>query len=146
MNLKVRLAVMNFLEFAVWGSYLTCMGIYLSKIGMGNHIGSFFAMQGVVSIFMPALMGIVADRWIPAQRLLGYCHLLAGTFMILAGWYGYQQGNQAEFGVLFGLYAMSVAFYMPSLALSYSVAYSVLSKAGMDTIKDFRFYCYDVVE
>ena len=69
MNLKVRLAVMNFLEFAVWGSYLTCMGIYLSKIGMGNHIGSFFAMQGVVSIFMPALMGIVADRWIPAQRL-----------------------------------------------------------------------------
>ena len=137
MNLKVRLAVMNFLEFAVWGSYLTCMGIYLSKIGMGNHIGSFFAMQGVVSIFMPALMGIVADRWIPAQRLLGYCHLLAGTFMLLAGWYGYQQGDHAEFSVLFGLYAMSVAFYMPSLALSYSVAYSVLAKAGLDTIKDF---------
>lgn len=137
MNLKVRLAVMNFLQFAVWGSYLTCMGIYLSKIGMGNHIGSFFAMQGVVSIFMPALMGIVADRWIPAQRLLGYCHLLAGTFMILAGWYGYQQGNHAEFSVLFGLYAMSIAFYMPSLALSYSVAYSVLAKAELDTIKDF---------
>lgn len=137
MNLKVHLAVMNFLEFAVWGAYLTCMGIYLSKIGMGNHIGSFFAMQGVVSLFMPALMGIVADRWIPAQRLLGYCHLLAGAFMIMAGWYGYQHGNQAEFPVLFSMYAVSVAFYMPTLALSYSVAYSALAKANMDTVKDF---------
>ena len=117
MNLKVRLSFMSFLEFAVWGCYLTCMGIYLSKIGMGGHIGSFFATQGIVSLFMPALMGIVADRWIPAQRLLGYCHLLAGTFMILAAWYGYQQGNQAEFIVLYGLYSTSVAFFMPTIAL-----------------------------
>ena len=80
MNLKVRLALMNFLQFAVWGAYLTCMGIYLSNIGMASHIGPFFAMQGIVSIFMPALMGIVADRWVPAQRLLGFCHLLAGLF------------------------------------------------------------------
>ena len=137
MNLKIRLAVMNFLEFAVWGAYLTCMGIYLSKVGMGNHIGSFFAMQGVVSLFMPPLMGVVADRWIPAQRLLGYCHLLAGVFMILAGWYGLQNGNQAEFPVLFGLYSVSVAFYMPTLALSNSVAYNALTKAGMDTVKEF---------
>jgi NHS family nucleoside permease-like MFS transporter len=69
MNLKVRLAAMNFLEFAVWGAYLTCMGIYLSNIGLGANIGYFFAVQGFVSIFMPTLMGIVADRWVPAQRL-----------------------------------------------------------------------------
>lgn len=137
MNLRVRLAVLSFLEFAVWGAYLTCMGIYLSKIGMGGHIGPFFAMQGVVSLFMPALMGIVADRWIPAQRLLGYCHLLAGTFMILAAWYGYQQGNQVEFGVLFGLYSLSIAFYMPTLALSNSVAYFALTTAGLDAVKAF---------
>ena len=137
MNLKVRLAIMNFLEFAVWGAYLTCMGIYLSKIGMSGHIGSFFAMQGIVSLFMPALMGIVADRWIPAQRLLGYCHLLAGAFMILAAWYGSQQGSQAEFGILFGLYSLSIAFYMPTLALSNSVAYNALTTAGMDTVKAF---------
>ena len=137
MNLKVRLAVMNFLQFAVWGAYLTCMGIYLTKIGMGSHIGSFFAMQGFVSIFMPALIGIIADRWIPAQRLFGYCHLLAGIFMLMAGWYGYQQGNAAQFSVLFTFYSLSIAFYMPSLALSYSVAYSVMTRAGMDTVKDF---------
>ena len=70
MSLKIRLALMNFLEFAVWGAYLTSMGRYLGNIGIGENIGLFYSMQGIVSIFMPALMGIVADRWIPAQRLL----------------------------------------------------------------------------
>ena len=56
--MKVRLSLMNFLEFAVWGSYLTCMGIYLGNIGMAGHIGAFYAMQGIVSIFMPALMTV----------------------------------------------------------------------------------------
>ena len=55
MNLKVRLALLNFLEFAVWGAYLTSMGTYLGKIGMASQIGWFYAVQGVVSIFMPAL-------------------------------------------------------------------------------------------
>ena len=68
MSLKIRLALMNFLEFAVWGAYLTSMGRYLGNIGIGENIGLFYSMQGIVSIFMPALMGIVADRWIPAQR------------------------------------------------------------------------------
>ncbi len=76
MNLKIRLTVMNFLEFAVWGAYLTCMGIYLGNIGMGTHIGTFYAVQGIVSIFMPAVMGIIADRWIQAQRLMGFCTCL----------------------------------------------------------------------
>ena len=78
MNLKIRLALMNFLEFAVWGAYLTSMGTYLVQIGMVSEIGLFYAVQGVVSIFMPALMGTIADRWIPAQRLLGLCHFVAG--------------------------------------------------------------------
>lgn len=137
MNLKIRLAFMSFMEFAVWGAYLTCMGIYLSRIGMGNHIGSFIAIQGVVSLFMPALMGVVADRWIPAQRLLGYCHLLAGGFMIMAALYGLQSGPQTSFPVLFAYYAASVAFYMPTVALSNSVAYHALTKAGKDTVKEF---------
>ena len=104
---------------------------------MGGHIGTFYAMQGIVSIFMPALMGIIADRWIPAQRLLGLCHLLAGMFMFAASWYGCSMGEAAQFPVLFTLYALSVAFYMPTLALSNSVAYFALTQAGMDTVKDF---------
>lgn len=137
MNLKIRLSVMNFLEFAVWGAYLTCMGIYLGNIGMGAHIGTFFAMQGIVSIFMPAIMGIVADRWIPAQRLLGYCHLVAGLLMFATAWYGHQAGSAVQFAPLFTLYSLSVAFYMPTLALSNSTAYSALIQAGQDTVKDF---------
>ncbi len=74
-NMKLRLIVMNFLEFAVWGAYLTSMGGYLAANGHADNIGMFYAMQGIVSIFMPAIMGIIADRWIPAQKLLGICHL-----------------------------------------------------------------------
>jgi NHS family nucleoside permease-like MFS transporter len=137
MNLKIRLALMNFLEFAVWGAYLTSMGRYLGNIGLGENIGWFYSMQGVVSIFMPAIMGIIADRWVQAQRLLGICHLLAGGFMIATAMYGASAGADSEFSVIFSLYAMSVAFYMPTLALTNSVAYNALTSAGMDTVKDF---------
>lgn len=137
MNLKIRLALMNYLEFAVWGAYLTCMGMYLSRIGLTSHIGYFFAMQGFVSLFMPAIMGIVADKWIPAQRLLGLCHLVAGLFMMAAAYYGHTAGEQTQFSILFTLYSISVAFFMPTLALTNSVAYNALTKAGMDTIKEF---------
>ncbi len=133
MNLKVRLALMNFLEFAVWGAYLTSMGTYLGSIGMSSQIGWFYAVQGIVSIFMPAVMGIVADRWIPAQRLLGYCHLLAGLLMFGAAY----MGKEGNLPLVFWLYTLSVAFYMPTLALSNSVAYNGLTRAGMDTVKDF---------
>ena len=94
--LKFRLALMNFLEFAVWGAYLTSMGTYLVNIGMGQQIGLFYAMQGIVSIFMPAIMGIIADRWVPAQRLLGLCHLVAGLFMFGAAYYANSAGASTD--------------------------------------------------
>lgn len=81
MGIKLRLVVMNFLQYAIWGAYLTSMGSYLVGVGLASHIGIFYAMQGIVSLFMPAVIGIVADRWVPAQRLLGVCHLLAALFM-----------------------------------------------------------------
>ena len=131
MNLKVRLALMNFLEFAVWGAYLTSMGTYLVNIGLASQIGWFYAVQGIVSIFMPAIMGIVADRWIPAQRLLGLCHLVAAVFMFAAAYYGHTAGENTQFGTLFFLYTLSVAFFMPTIALANSVAFSALTKAGI---------------
>lgn len=137
MNIKFRLTLLNFLEFAVWGAYLTSMGTYLAGVGLGSHIGWFYSVQGIVSIFMPALMGILADRWMEGQRVLSLCHALAGIFMIAASAYGYQAGSNPDFGTLFSLYTLSVAFFMPTIALSYSVAYSALEKAGMDTVKAF---------
>ncbi|MBP5642091.1 MAG: MFS transporter [Paludibacteraceae bacterium] len=136
-NLKFRLTVMNFLQYAVWGAYLICMSRYLAEHGMGTHIGIFYSVQGIVSIFMPALMGIVADRWIPAQKLLGICHGIAGILMLGAGFYGVNAGEAVEFGPLFGMYALSVAFYMPTIALSNAVAFNALVKGGFDTVKDY---------
>ena len=134
-NIKLRLTVMNYLQFAIWGAYLTSMGRYLGAAGFGEQIGGFYAMQGFVSLFMPALMGIVADRWIPAQRLLGLCHALAGGLMLAL--FGYTQTAAPEYPILFTLYSLSVAFYMPTIALSNSVAYSALEQAGLDLVKSF---------
>lgn len=137
MNTKLKLILMNFLQFAVWGAYLTSQGRYLGSIGIGEKIGLFYSVQGIVSIFMPALLGIVADKWIPAQKTLGMAHLLAGAFMLAAGYYGHMAGDQAQFSVLFTLYTISVAFFMPTIALSNSVAYNALEKGGLDPVKAF---------
>lgn len=139
MNLKTRLSLMNFLEFAVWGAYLTSMGTYLVNIGMASQIGIFYAMQGIVSIFMPAIMGIIADRWVPAQRLLGLCHLLAALFMFATAYAGltHTADGGASDSLILLYYSLSVSFYMPTLALSNSVAYTALTLAGLDTVKAF---------
>ncbi|MBO8474921.1 MAG: MFS transporter [Bacteroidetes bacterium] len=134
---RIRLILMNFLQWAVWGAYLTSMGSYLVTAGLAEKIGLFYAMQGIVSMFMPAIIGIIADKYIPAQRLLGFCHLIAGAAMIAAGYYGLNAGSDVRFGILFPLYSLSVAFYMPTIALSNSVAFRVLGKNGFDTVKDF---------
>ena len=134
---KLRLIILSFLQFAVWGAYLTSQGRYLAGVGFGERIGMFYAIQGIVSIFMPAIMGIIADKWIQAQRLLGICHAVAGIAMIGAGFYGSFAGDAVQFGPLFGLYTLSIAFFMPTIAISNSVAYTVLEKSGMDPVKDF---------
>ena len=110
-NLKLRLIVMNFLEFAVWGAYLTCMGNYLGTAGMGTEISWFYAIQGIVSIFMPTLMGIVADKYIQPQRLLGICHLIAGMAMIALAYMGMTNPTPDKTAFI-AIYTLSVAFYM----------------------------------
>lgn len=135
-NIKTRLAILNFLEFAVWGAYLTSLGNFLFKNGLGNHIGWFYAMQGIVSLFMPSLIGIIADRWIQAQKMLSLCHLAAGTFMAAAAFYCMLTPAIA-FAPLFILYSISVAFFMPTIGLNNSVAFNALTRSGLDTVKDF---------
>ena len=140
MNLKFRLSLMNFLEFAVWGAYLTCMGNYLGVAGLGDKISWFYAIQGIVSIFMPTLMGIVADKYIQPQRLLGLCHLLAGAFMLVCWWMGMQAGFGNELpnkSAFIAVYTLSVAFFMPTIALANTTAFTILKNNGLDTVKDF---------
>ena len=140
MNLKFRLSLMNFLEFAVWGAYLTCMGNYLGVAGLGDKISWFYAIQGIVSIFMPTLMGIVADKYIQPQRLLGLCHLAAGGFMLGCWWLGMQAGfgqKLPDKSLFIALYTISVAFFMPTIALANTTAFTILKNNGGDTVKDF---------
>lgn len=140
MNLKFRLSLMNFLEFAVWGAYLTCMGNYLGVAGLGDKISWFYAIQGIVSIFMPTLMGIVADKYIQPQRVLGLCHLFAGAFMLMCWWLGYQAGFGQELHdktLFITFYTLSVAFFMPTIALSNTTAFTILKNNNYDTVRDF---------
>jgi len=132
MGLKFRLVVMNFLQYAVWGAWLISLGAYLggSLKFEGFQIGSFFATMGIASLFMPGIMGIIADRWIPAQKLLGVCHFLAAAFLVLAA-------PMTDYSTLYSLILCSVMFYMPTIALSNSVAYNALTKGGFNTVKDF---------
>ena len=155
-HISLRLIIMNFIEFAIWGAYLTSMGSFLASAGLGPKIWLFFASQGFVSIFMPALTGIVADKWIPAQKVLSLCQLLAGAFMLGVGFYAMSNGSFApmtthhgteviryvaaptfQFGVFYVLYLLSIAFFMPTIALTNSVAYSALEGAGKDPVKAF---------
>ncbi len=133
---KSKLAIMNFLEFAVWGAYLTCMGNYLGRAGMGAEISWFYAIQGIVSIFMPTLMGIIADKLIQPQRLLGLCHLAAGLAMLALCWIG-MQAEMPDKTLFIAVYTISVAFYMPTLALSNTTAFTILKRNGLDTVRDF---------
>ena len=83
-NIKYRLIVLNFLEFFVWGSWLISLGSYLFSLGFtGLQISSIYGTMGVASLFAPALMGIVADKWVNAERVLGICHIIGGYFIIM---------------------------------------------------------------
>ena len=147
-NIKSRLIVMNFLQFAVWGAYLTCVGQFLGRVGLGAYISWFYVAQGVVSIFMPAIMGIIADKYVQPQRLLGISHLLAGGFMLVAAYFGIQATDLAVANAanvdyvaniwpIFIPYVLSVAFYMPTIALSNTVAFGTLTRSGLDFVKAF---------
>ena len=135
-KLKFRLITLVFLEYAVWGAYLISIGRYLAQTGLGSQIKWFFATNGIVSLFMPALVGIIADRFIQAQRLLAICHALAGAFMLSAGLYCLG-AEQVLFKSLYPLYALSIVFFMPTVALTNSVSYSIITRAGGDPVKDY---------
>ncbi|GHU70208.1 xanthosine permease [Bacteroidia bacterium] len=132
MSIKLRLIIMNFLQFFIWGAWLISFGSYVGNVLHfdGVQIGSFFAIMGIASLFMPALVGIIADRWVPAQKLYGICHLLGAVFLLAASF-------QTDYAPLYVLMLLSVMVYMPTLALSYTVAYNALAKENKDVVKDF---------
>ncbi|MCD8266642.1 MAG: MFS transporter [Prevotellaceae bacterium] len=134
-KLSLRLSVMSFLEYAVWGAYLCSMGGYLAGVGLGGEIRWFYCVQGVVALFMPALVGAVADRWMEGRSLLSLLHALSGGLMTAMCCYGSRCA--VSFPVLWALYALSVVCFLPTIALSNAVAFSLLGREGRDIKRSF---------
>jgi NHS family xanthosine MFS transporter len=132
MNTKLRLIIMSFLQFFIWGSWLLTIGAYWfqTKQWSGAQFGAIFSTMGIASIFMPSLMGIVADKWVNAEKLYGILHILGGIVLFTVP----LVDNPST---MFWVMLLNMIFYMPTLALSIAVSYSVLKKEGLDVMKDY---------
>ena len=132
MNIKARLIVMNFLQFFVWACWLISLGGYMINTlkFTGVEVGSIFGTMGVASLFMPALTGIIADRWINAEKVLGACHIIGAGLLFWAS--TITDANMMYWVMLFNAMA-----YMPTIALNNAVSYIVLEQRGFDIVKDF---------
>ena len=132
MNIKTRLTVLNFLQFFVWGAWLISTGKYLGVVlhFQGPQIGAVFATFGIAAIISPAIMGIIADKWINAEKVLGACHILGGGLLI----YISTIKNPDTF---FWVMLLNMIFYMPTIALTNTVSYNVLTQKNFDVVKVF---------
>jgi NHS family xanthosine MFS transporter len=132
MSIKSRLIAMNFLQFFVWGSWLISLGGYMivTLNFTGVEVGSIFSTMGIASLFMPAIMGIISDRFYNAEKVLGFCHIIGALLMFLAS-------NVSDYPTLYIIMLFNSMFYMPTIALSNTVSYNALEKSGLDIIKSF---------
>jgi NHS family xanthosine MFS transporter len=132
MGIRYRLTLMNFLQFFIWGSWLISLGGYLGGTlhFSGLEIGSVFSTLGIASLFMPAVMGIIADKWINAEKLLGMCHLIGAVLLFWAS-------TITDPRIFFYVMLLNAMFYMPTIALNSTVSFIVLKQKGFDVVKDF---------
>ncbi|MDO9612901.1 MAG: MFS transporter, partial [Bacteroidota bacterium] len=132
MGIKNRLIVMNFLQFFIWGAWLISIGGYLGgTLGFsGSEIGAVFSTLGIASLFMPAIMGIIADKWINAEKLLGICHIVGAMLLFWAS-------TITDPNVFFYVMLLNSMFYMPTIALNSTVSYVILEQKGFNVVKDF---------
>ena len=130
MTIKQRLIVLNFLEFFVFGSWLISFGGYLINTlhFTGLQTGSIYATMGIASVFMPALLGIVADKWLNVERVLGICHLVGAALLIIVSTL---HDFQSVYIVML-LYSMS---FMPTIALNNTVSYIALERHGFTLVR-----------
>lgn len=134
--MKTRLSLLYFLQFGVWGCYLTCFGQFLGAGGIGGRIAWFYAAIGIVSIITPSLLGRLADRTGRPERILAVCHMAAAVVMF-AMWRYAMTHNQLEFSVFYPLYLLFLALYMPTMALANTAAFGLLSQCGHNTVTAF---------
>ncbi|NOT51195.1 MAG: nucleoside permease [Chitinophagaceae bacterium] len=132
MNIKIRLTVLSFLQFYVWGAWLITFATYFftNGLGTGSQFSDIFSTLAIASIIMPALTGIIADRWINAEKLYGVLHILYGGFLFYV-----TQVNDA--GSLYYVILGAMLCYMPTISLSNSISYTILKNNNYDVVKVF---------
>jgi NHS family xanthosine MFS transporter len=132
MNVKFRLILMNFMQFFIWGSWLLTIGAYWfqNKHWSGAQFGAIFSTMGISAIFMPALTGIIADRYINAEKLYGVMHILGALSLFSLP----LVTNPTTF---FWVILLNMVFYMPTLSLSITVAYSALKRSNIDVVTEY---------
>jgi NHS family xanthosine MFS transporter len=132
MTIKHRLILMNFLEFFVWGAWLISMSQYMfNELGFtGVQVGSIYGTMGVASLFAPALLGIVADRWVNVERLLGLCHIIGAGLLLWAS-------TVTDYPTFYVIMLLNSIMFMPTIALNNTVSYIILEERGYNIVKDF---------
>lgn len=132
MSIKFRLILMNFLQFFVWGAWLISLGGYMGGTlhFEGGQIGAIFATMGISSLIMPGVMGIIADKWLNAERLLGICHLLGACFLMYAS-------TLTDYHQMYWAMLLNLLVYMPTLSLTNTVSYNALEQYKYDIVKAF---------
>lgn len=132
MGLKNRLILMNFLQFFIWGSWLLTIGAYWfqTKQWSGTEFGAVFSTMGLASLFMPAIAGIIADRWVNAEKLYGIFHIIGGIVLLFVPMIDNPR-------TLFWVMLVNMMFYMPTIALAITVAYTSMKGKGMDIIREY---------
>jgi len=132
MNIKIRLTILSFFQFFVWGAWLITIATYFftNNMGSGAQFGAIFSTLALSSLFMPALTGIIADKWMNAERLYGILHILYGAVLLYI-----PQVKDAD--TLYYVIFIAMIFYMPTISLSNSISYTILKKNAFDVVKVF---------
>jgi NHS family xanthosine MFS transporter len=132
MSIKFRLILMNFMQFFIWGAWLLTIGAYWfqNKQWSVEHFSAIFSTMGISAIFMPAITGIIADRFVNAEKLYGIMHILGALTL-----FSLPMVNNPN--TFFWVILLNMVFYMPTLSLSITVAYSALKKNNIDVVKEY---------
>ncbi|WP_437890414.1 nucleoside permease [Phytobacter sp. V91] len=132
MNLKLQLKVIIFLQFCLWGSWLTTLGSYMfvTLKFQGAEIGAVYSSLGIASLLMPTLLGIVADKWLSAKWVYAICHLVGAITLFIAA-------SVTTPGAMFAIILLNSLAYMPTLGLVNTISYARLQNAGYDIVADF---------
>ncbi|MCH5225910.1 MAG: MFS transporter [Muribaculaceae bacterium] len=136
--MKGRLSLLYFLQFGVWGCYLSCFGQLLGAGGLGPDIQWFYAAVGIVSLLTPALFGHIADRFVPSVRMLGLSHL-CGSILMFCLWIYASSRPHFSFWPFFLLYLGFLLFYMPTMALANTTTFALLKSKGLRPVDRFPY-------